>query len=222
MKLAAYRHYGRIFMVSLFCSGLLCSIPGVSGQLKGLAGRPKKAKNIIFLIGDGMGTAQIYAGLTANHGLNLERFKVIGFSKTNSSDKYITDSAAGATAFSIGKKTFNGAIGVDATGIRRDELAVIIPGPRIKLDHAGRDARELHLFGGAGEPLRLLRIFRVDRMNVDAGTVPLLAVTLLRGAAADFVTDRGRAFVGKSDLFILIVDPDGGIILLLRRSGTGE
>ena len=125
MKLAAYRHYGRIFMVSLFCSGLLCSIPGVSGQLKGLAGRPKKAKNIIFLIGDGMGTAQIYAGLTANHGLNLERFKVIGFSKTNSSDKYITDSAAGATAFSIGKKTFNGAIGVDATGTAQPTILEI-------------------------------------------------------------------------------------------------
>ncbi|RYG02057.1 MAG: hypothetical protein EOO02_11370 [Chitinophagaceae bacterium] len=34
-------------------------------------GKPKK---IILLIGDGMGAAQIYAGLTANKGsLNLER-----------------------------------------------------------------------------------------------------------------------------------------------------
>jgi len=79
---------------------------------RNLASMPK---NIIFLVGDGMGVTQIYAGLTANKGkLNLERFKRIGFSKTSSSDNYITDSAAGATAFSIGKKTFNGAIGVDA------------------------------------------------------------------------------------------------------------
>lgn len=73
-----------------------------------------KPKNIIFLIGDGMGLTQIYAGLTANKGaLNLELFKHIGLSKTYSSSSYITDSAAGATAFSIGKKTYNGAIGVD-------------------------------------------------------------------------------------------------------------
>lgn len=73
-----------------------------------------KPKNIIFMVGDGMGVTQIYAGLTANKGsLNLERFKHIGFSKTNSASAYITDSAAGATAFSIGKKSYNGAIGVD-------------------------------------------------------------------------------------------------------------
>lgn len=77
-----------------------------------------KPKNIIFLIGDGMGVAQIWSGYTANKGrLELERFKHIGFSKTYSADDYITDSAAGATAFSIGKKTNNHVVGLDATGI---------------------------------------------------------------------------------------------------------
>ncbi|KQS28347.1 alkaline phosphatase [Dyadobacter sp. Leaf189] len=72
-------------------------------------------KNIILLIGDGMGLAQIYAGLTGNAGkLNLANFLNIGFSKTASSDNYITDSAAGATAFATGKKTRNRAIGVDS------------------------------------------------------------------------------------------------------------
>lgn len=72
-------------------------------------------KNIILLIGDGMGLAQIYAGLTGNAGkLNLAQFLNIGFSKTASSDNYITDSAAGATAFATGKKTRNRAIGVDS------------------------------------------------------------------------------------------------------------
>jgi alkaline phosphatase len=76
----------------------------------------KQAKNIILLIGDGMGTAQIYAGLTANNGkLNLERCQFIGFHKNQSSSDYVTDSGAGATALSIGKKTFNGAIGVDSS-----------------------------------------------------------------------------------------------------------
>ncbi|MEM1136386.1 MAG: alkaline phosphatase [Bacteroidota bacterium] len=77
----------------------------------------KEVKNIIFLIGDGMGLTQVYAGMTANRGkLYLENMPYIGMIKTYSSDAYITDSAAGATAFSAGKKTYNGAIGVDKDG----------------------------------------------------------------------------------------------------------
>lgn len=76
--------------------------------------KSKKPKNIIFLIGDGMGVSQVFAGLTANKGhLYLENCKYIGFSKTQSADNYITDSAAGGTALSSGVKTYNGAIGVD-------------------------------------------------------------------------------------------------------------
>ncbi len=76
-----------------------------------------KVKNIILLIGDGMGLTQIYAAMTANKGkLNIENCNCIGLIKTYSSDQYITDSAAGATAFACGEKTYNGAIGVDDSG----------------------------------------------------------------------------------------------------------
>ena len=79
--------------------------------------RSKRAKNVILMVGDGMGVAQIYAGLTGNHGkLNLEQCTNVGFHKNTASDKYVTDSAAGATALSCGQKTYNGAIGVDANG----------------------------------------------------------------------------------------------------------
>ncbi len=75
----------------------------------------KHPKNIIFLIGDGMGAAQVYAGIIANKGhLNIERSRFIGFHKNQSSDAFVTDSGAGATAFSIGQKSFNGSIGVDS------------------------------------------------------------------------------------------------------------
>jgi alkaline phosphatase len=75
----------------------------------------KMPKKIIFMVGDGMGVSQIYAGLTANKGhLNLEQFKVIGFHRNQASDNYVTDSAAGATAFATGKQTYNGAIGLDS------------------------------------------------------------------------------------------------------------
>ncbi len=61
-----------------------------------------------------MGVTQISAGLYSNNNhLHLERFPVIGLHKSYSGDNLITDSAAGATAFSAGVKTYNGAIGVD-------------------------------------------------------------------------------------------------------------
>ena len=74
----------------------------------------KQPKNIILMIGDGMGLAHAYSAMTANRGhLYLENFKNCGFSKTYSSDDYITDSGAGGTALACGVKTYNGAIGVD-------------------------------------------------------------------------------------------------------------
>ncbi len=76
--------------------------------------KTKKPKNVIMMIGDGMGVAQVFAGLTANGGhLFLDNFRQVGFSKTQASDQYITDSAAGGTALSSGVKTYNGAIGVN-------------------------------------------------------------------------------------------------------------
>lgn len=67
------------------------------------------------MIGDGMGLTQATAGMYANgNRIAFERVPVIGLHKSYSSDNLVTDSAAGATAFSCGKKTYNGAIGVDA------------------------------------------------------------------------------------------------------------
>ena len=84
------------------------------------------ARNIIFLIGDGMGLAQQYAGYTANHGaLNLFTMPVVGLSITTSADRYITDSAAGATAMASGKKTNNRAVGVDS--LSRPIPSIITP-----------------------------------------------------------------------------------------------
>lgn len=86
-------------------------------------GSNKPVKNVILLIGDGMGLPQVYAGYTANHGqLSLFNMRNSGLSKTSSHDHYITDSAPGSTAFSTGEKTNNRYVGVDHTGAK---LAVI-------------------------------------------------------------------------------------------------
>ncbi|HKL66778.1 MAG TPA: alkaline phosphatase [Bacteroidales bacterium] len=77
------------------------------------------AKNIILLIGDGMGVSQVYAGLTANHGqLNITGMKHIGFQKTYSYDDYTTDSAASGTAIATGEKTRNGMIGMSPDSVK--------------------------------------------------------------------------------------------------------
>lgn len=74
-------------------------------------------KNIILMIGDGMGTSQVYAGYTAKKGkMNITGMPVTGFSITCSASDYITDSGAGGTALSTGHKTKNYSIGVDTSG----------------------------------------------------------------------------------------------------------
>ncbi len=74
-------------------------------------------KNIILLIGDGMGTDQVYAAMTVSKDkLNFERAKYIGFSKTYSLSNFTTDSGAGGTAIATGTKTKNHAVGVDSSG----------------------------------------------------------------------------------------------------------
>lgn len=73
-----------------------------------------RPRNVILMIGDGMGLAQISSALYSNgNELALEKFPVVGFHKSHAGNDLITDSAAGATAFACGIKTYTGAIGVN-------------------------------------------------------------------------------------------------------------
>jgi alkaline phosphatase len=69
-------------------------------------------RRIILYIGDGVGTAYWSAARFAADALAVERMKVIGLVDTRAFDSDITDSAAAATAYAAGIRTFNGAIGV--------------------------------------------------------------------------------------------------------------
>ncbi|RNL82274.1 alkaline phosphatase [Sinomicrobium pectinilyticum] len=74
---------------------------------------PEEPLSIIFMIGDGMGLSQVSSAFYFKDTVsNFERFSIIGLSKTSSTSHRITDSAAGATAFSTGEKTYKKAIGV--------------------------------------------------------------------------------------------------------------
>lgn len=71
-------------------------------------------KNVIVMIGDGMGVAQVSAALFANRGnLFLTNFMYCGYSQTQSASDFITDSSAGGTALSTGTRTRNGYVAKD-------------------------------------------------------------------------------------------------------------
>ncbi len=79
--------------------------------------------SIIFMIGDGMGVPQVSTAYYFGDSLpNFSRFKHIGLHKTSDKVYRITDSAAGATAFSIGEKTYKRAIGVSVDSLPQETI----------------------------------------------------------------------------------------------------
>ncbi|KAJ4424120.1 vacuolar alkaline phosphatase [Gnomoniopsis sp. IMI 355080] len=89
-------------------------------QQTGQFSKPSGKRNLVFMVSDGMGPAslsltrsyrQLVEGLEYGDSLTLDKH-FWGASRTRSSDRLVTDSAAGATAFSCGEKTYNGAISV--------------------------------------------------------------------------------------------------------------
>jgi len=74
-------------------------------------------KNVIVMIGDGMGVEQVSCGWVLNGGhLNLDNFPVTGYSRTYATNRLITDSCAGGSAIATGVKTQYYYMGVDAEG----------------------------------------------------------------------------------------------------------
>lgn len=100
--------------------------------------RPERgaARNVILLIGDGMGLAHRVAARTFLHGIRngrpgdflaMERLPVGGFLATSSLSGLVTDSAASAHAYATGTKTANMILGVfpDETPERSDDNAAV-------------------------------------------------------------------------------------------------
>ncbi len=107
------------------------SVVGAEATVDRSAGR---AKNVIYLLGDGMGRTHVTAARERYYGaageLNMERLPVVGQVATYAVQRnsgqpgdpdfkpnYVTDSASAATAWASGVKTYNAALGVDAKGV---------------------------------------------------------------------------------------------------------
>lgn len=85
-----------------------------------------EVKNVILLIGDGMGLAQSYAAYLANDkSLSMYTMPYSGLSITSCADREVTDSGAGGTAIATGHKANYKAIGLDENNISHPSLLKI-------------------------------------------------------------------------------------------------
>lgn len=101
----------------LLCSVVLCF------WLQSAIAQEARPRNIVIMVGDGMGIAQVTAGRTLKGRLELEQFRHIGLLLTHAyGSDYITDSAAGATALSTGVSTRNGMIGMGPDSVARETV----------------------------------------------------------------------------------------------------
>ena len=76
----------------------------------------KKPKNIILLIGDGMGLNAVTSSVYYLDNSQFRRFPFTGLVVTRSADNLITDSGAGVTSYATGNRTKNQSVSVDTTG----------------------------------------------------------------------------------------------------------
>lgn len=85
--------------------------------IKPLANPNAEIRNVILLIGDGMGVSHVFAAMTANNDrLYMDQTSIVGLIKTKAKDKYRTDSAGAGSALATGVKTSYGNISVDEDG----------------------------------------------------------------------------------------------------------
>lgn len=92
------------------------------------------AKNIIFMVPDGMGLADVTAARIFKNGsegenLYLETLSTIGYQRTHAADSSVTDSAAAASAWANGEKFRNGEISCHDDD--QDSKCEPTPGPTI-------------------------------------------------------------------------------------------
>ena len=94
--------------------------PAETTELPMRAKSASRPRNIILFVADGMGFAHLSAARAVHHGIDgpavWDRFSTSGWMRAHPSSGYLIDSAASATALSLGVPTNRGAVGVEAGG----------------------------------------------------------------------------------------------------------
>ncbi|MEO7597815.1 MAG: alkaline phosphatase [Opitutus sp.] len=113
-------------------------------QIIGTTPGGKKVKNVIYLIGDGMGIAHrtaariLYKGMAQGKALDpleMDSMETVALFKTASLNSIITDSAPGAACYSTGNKSNN-----NQQGVFPDDTLAKFDNPRVELigEYLGR------------------------------------------------------------------------------------
>lgn len=105
----------RCFLVAGVCLMTACVSVG---------DREPEVRNVIYMIGDGMGLAQVSLLQIAEdyRPTAFDRAEGIALIATRSADNRVTDSAAAGTALSSGCKTANSCLGLDTAGMRLEPI----------------------------------------------------------------------------------------------------
>ncbi|MEP2178953.1 MAG: alkaline phosphatase [Marinomonas sp.] len=170
---------------------------------------PKKAKNVILFIGDGMGistitAARIYAGQKRGqtgeeYVLPFEKFENVALVKTYNTNAQVADSAGTATAMHSGKKTKIGVLGV-GPGVTRGDCASGL-------------ANELPLLGeqvkGRGMALGIVSTARITH----ATPASVYARAADRNWEADAAIPEGERGKGCDDIASQLIASDFDVAL---------
>ncbi len=114
-----------IVYLSAMVTALLLWVP-LRGQVE--TGKAERPKNVILMIGDGMGISQLSSTYyfkdekDADREPAFSRFRYIGLARTSSGLEVVTQSPAAATALATGYKTYNMAVGVDLDTVVRENI----------------------------------------------------------------------------------------------------
>ncbi len=113
----------RLYRLAAVAAALILSMPMQGCREK--CEKENEVKNVILMIGDGMGLAQVTSLMVENEyrPINIERAPVGGFVKTYSANNRVTDSSASATTYATGHKTNNSYLSVDVDGNRLETIA---------------------------------------------------------------------------------------------------
>lgn len=165
-----------------------------------------RIRNVIFLIGDGMGLSQITAAAYANCGLTLMNFNFIGLQRNNALGAFTTDSAAGGSALATGERHANRHISMTEQGEAVPSLSDWFRGKGLPVGVVtlgnAVDATPTAFYGHS-----------VERDNADELTRCLLdtPVDLLCGSGIRQFTERGDGIdligeLSKSYRFVRSID----------------
>jgi alkaline phosphatase len=89
-------------------------------------------KNVILMIGDGMGVSQLSSAYyfmdkkDASREPSFSRFRYIGLARTSAGSEVVTQSPAAATALATGYKTYNMAVGLDLDTVVRENITELL------------------------------------------------------------------------------------------------